>query len=161
MPAGVNSACQPNGTSGEWVYQLAFNQCNIMGSFLEVNPDTDGMDYHAYSVYLNFDHHVEGSTEGVGNVIQIGQTKIQCRIPANLQENAYIGQITVEDEQFTDEIAISKLWSKLQLDVITGGVDVLAQWNSPLTSGSTIPLTSHVKLEVNNQGGSNALSDYK
>jgi len=165
-PSTIASECKPVATMGNpdynWVYTVAFTECNLADAVKGVVDTSTGIAWHTYSLYLNYDNVID-SAQGTGNLQQLDQTLIQCRIPANLQENGIPGRITITDadDLVPDESSDIDLWDELQLDVISGGNAKDASWAAGnLGSGATVELGEHIKLKINDKTGSSATTDY-
>jgi len=156
----IDSECKPVATNGEWVYTVAFTQCNLADAVKGVVDTSTGIAWHTYSLYLNYDRTL---SQPGWNLQQLDQTLIQCRIPANLQENAIPGDITITDadDLVPDESSDIDLWDELQLDVISGGNAKDASWATEnLATGAEVELGEHIKLKINDKTGSSATTDY-
>ena len=57
------------------------NGVNVKPAMLETN--TSGITWYTISVYLNYDHPIDASS-GTGNLQQLDQTTVKCRIPSTL-----------------------------------------------------------------------------
>ena len=166
MPASPG-ACVVNTadstTAGAWTYKNAFTECNVADPVKSAPDATTKIAWNTYTVYLNYDGAID-STLGTGNLQQLGQTKIECRIPANLQENAIPGSITITDtaDLIPDEASDVELWTKLQLDVLKGGTAATANYaTAALAASSTIELGEHVKLQINDVASGTVTTDFK
>ena len=90
-------------------------------------------------MYLNFDNPI-ATANGNGNIQQLGQTKITCKIPANFQENAS-GSITISDADLIPDLESQfKIFSHLKLQV-----EQTATAGSPITAAT---LGEQVSLKV-------------
>jgi hypothetical protein len=90
LKAWLSEQCRPKSDNEEWLFTFGYNECQIKLSEIEINPLDNGVDFNTFTAFLNFDAHLEGS----GSIMQIGQTKIACRIPRNLQENGHLVRVT-------------------------------------------------------------------
>jgi len=90
------------------------------------------------------------------------ETLIQCRVPANLQENAIAGAVIVSgsDDLVPDNSADVNLWESLELEIFQGGTGSTPNYGAAMASGGTIQLGEHVKLEITSNS-LNLDTDYK
>ena len=161
MPASAGTTCKVV-DGARWTYTVAFEECNLAAPVKDGKADDNGVFWHTYSLYLNYDNKID-SANGVGNLQQLDQTLVQCRVPANLQENAVSGTITITDtaDLIPNASTDVDLWSKLQLDVVSGGFLATAKYGPVLAADSTIGLGEHVKLQINNVANGTVTNDYK
>ena len=90
MPKNPEPSCVVDGSSGAWKYTVAFTECNIAPpSGPSLVPDSAGLYWYTYSIYLNYDNVVD-PIFGTGNIQQLSQTLLQCRVPANIKENSVV-----------------------------------------------------------------------
>ena len=165
MPAAAGATClvdtAASAAATAWTYTVAFTECNIASPLTDTTADGNGILWHTYSLYLNYDN-VIATAQGYGNLQQLDQTLVECRIPANLQENAVSGTITITDtDLIQDESSYVDLWSKLQLDVLSGGFGTTAVYSSALAPGESIGLGENVKLQINDVASGTVTQDYK
>jgi len=149
--------CQADGTGSAWEYTVAFTECNLADPVVDTSTvGTDGITWYTYSLYLNYDN-VIATAQGTGNLQQLDQTLIQCRIPKNLQENGIPGTITITDtgDIVPDVTSDVDLWDMLQLDVAKGGNAVASSFDGtyllPDGSDASVELGEHIKLKINMQ----------
>ena len=161
MPSYPGTSCLAIGTGAAWEYTVGFSECNLVAPVLS-SADANGIKWHVYSLYLNYDNAIDPA-QGIGNLQQLDQTLVQCRIPANLQENAMSGTVTITDtaDLIPDESSDVDLWSNLRLDVLSGGTSATASYSSTLFAGSSIGLGEHVKLQINDVAPGTMTTDYK
>ena len=166
MPAAPGATCTVDTATSTansvWTYTVAFTACNIAAPVLSA-ADANLITWNTYSLYLNYDN-VIATAQGTGNLQQLDQTLVECRIPANLQENAMSGTITVTStgDLIPDESSDVELWSSLQLDVLNGGTAAAAVYaGAALGAGSSIELGEHVKLQINDVASGTVTTDYK
>lgn len=161
VPTSPGATCTPVGTSGKWTYTTKFNECNIAAPVDETDA-ASGITYSVYVMYINFDGTI-AAAQGTGNLQQLGQTEVKCRVPKNLQENAIPGKVTITDsDAIPDMVRDIKLWEFLQLDVYTGGKLAAASWGaSALTAGASIDMGEHIKLKIDNQASGTVKTNYE
>jgi len=161
MPSSLTTGCGADGSGSAWKFETKFTECNIAAP-VDVVDTATGITYLTYTMYLNFDNAI-AAAQGTGNLQQLGQTKITCRVPKNLQENALTGKITIQDsDPIPDVTKDIKLWEFLQLDVYSGGMAGTASWaGTALTTGATINLGENVKLKIDNTASNTVLSNYE
>ena len=156
-PADVGAACLPldstlDDDSFAWQYTVPFSDCNQAGP-VDSEPDANGIEWFEYALYLNYVAAINPDF-GVGNLQQLEQTVLSCRIPSNMQENAMTGDITIgtdgEDSVISDQVSDIELWTNIQLDVYQGGFDFTPSYDEdPITDGGTIGIGENVKLQIN------------
>ena len=131
-----------------------YNQaCNLQEP--QIIPDENGVDWYTYTVFLNFDN--QNSAEPA--FIPLQQTRVECRIPAKIQESANEVNLADGGDIIDGQVADEKLWETLQLDVYNGGTGPIPQYpQNPLASGETIMLGENVKLAISDES---PLSNYK
>lgn len=150
MPGSPGAECLAVGSGAAWTYTFLLSQCNIAAAAGPSAADANGITWYTYTAYLNYDNAI-AATLGTGNLQQLDQTKIECRVPANFQENALATAIAVVStaDLVPDESSDVNLWSSMQLDVMKGGTAATAgTWSAALATGGSIELGEHVKLEV-------------
>ena len=149
-----NSQCGVVAVSNQFEYDTLFSQCNIIIPTTASDADENGITWYTYTIYLNFDSPI--TSDGTGNVQQLGQTQIDCKVPANVQENG-AGEVTISDPDIIeDQVNEVPLWSSLQLDVDKGGSgNVPAYTGTPLSSGDAVGLGEHVKLTISGEATTN------
>ena len=154
MPEGTaGTSCAAVGSSGVWTYTVGFAECGILAPVLSV-ADTNGIKWYTYGVYINYDNEIDAA-QGTGNLQQLDQTLVECRIPANLQENAVAGDISLSDSNdlIVDNTIDVDLWDELQLDVLVYDL-AISSYGTALGTGSTVQLGDKVKLQINQKTGS-------
>ena len=153
MPAATaGTACAAVGSGAAWEYTVAFTECGILAPELSA-ADGNGIAWYTYGVYINYDNDID-ALQGTGNLQQLDQTLVECRIPANFQENAIAGEITVSDSDdlIPDETSDVDLWDELQLDVLVYDLATSA-YGAALSTAQTIQLGDKVKLQINQKTG--------
>ena len=92
-----------------------------MHAFFAFSADSNLIKWNTYSFYLNYDNTI-ATAQDTGDLQQLDQTLVQCRLPAKCQENAMSGTISVTSiiDLIPDESSDVELWSSLQLDMLKG-----------------------------------------
>ena len=166
MPATPGATClvdtAASTAASAWTYTVAFTDCYLAAPVTDTTADPNGILWHTYRLYLNCDNAI-ATAQGTGNLQQLDQALVECKIPANLQENAVSGTITITDTEdlIPDESSDVDLWSKLQLDVLSGGFGTTAVYSSALAPGESIGLGENVKLQINDVASGTVTQDYK
>ena len=106
------------------------------------SADANGIAWYKYDIYLNFDSTIRN---GTGNLQQLGQTKITCKIPANLQENG-AGALSLSERIIANKTQEIPLWDRMSLKIEKGGTAATAVWSE--WRGDNIALGEHVKLHI-------------
>ena len=153
MPGGTaGTSCAAVGSGAAWEYTVGFAECGILAPVLSA-ADANDIKWYTYSIYINYDNDI-ATAQGTGNLQQLDQTLVECRIPANFQENAIAGDITVTDtnDLIPDETSDVELWDELQLDVLVYDLTSSA-YGTALSTGSSIQLGDKVKLQINQKTG--------
>ena len=138
-----------------WQYTPTFTDCN-QGVAVVTAADDNGVQWYEYALYLNYVAAINPS-HGTGSLQQLEQTTLKCRVPANMQENAMIGDITIvnggADSVIEDQLIDIEMWSNIQLDVYQGGFTATPAYGNPITNGGTIGIGENVKLQINDVAG--------
>ena len=145
---GVDTDCTADGTSGSWQFVTPFSKCGVVVPTTAGAADGNGISWYEYDIYLNFDSSI-ATANGNGNIQQLGQTKITCKIPANFQENG-AGVVTLTDPDIIEDLSQEvTLWDQLSLKIDKGGTAATAAWTgADLGASPTIDLGEHVKLYI-------------
>jgi len=145
--AAATCKVETDTANSQYVFTAAFTECNI-GAATDVAADTTGIAWSSYTVYLNFDSAITSAANGNGNLNQMAQTTIVCRLPKNFQENALSGSIEITDgDLIEDESKDYEMWtSGLSLKVQKGGTSDTPNYIDVPSTGGSIALGENVKL---------------
>jgi len=161
MPGSNPTECAADGSGSEWKFETKFTECGI-ATPVDVVDAATGITYLTYTLYLNFDGSI-AAAQGTGNLQQLGQTKIECKVPKNFQENATSGKVTITDsDPIPDVTKVIELWKFLQLDVYSGGMTGTPSWaTAALPASSSINMGENIKLKIDNTATNTVLSNYE
>ena len=152
VPAAVSYANDAGLPVAKWTWTFGYSQCDVESSVL-LEADENGIAWNVYTVYLNFDGEVSGEY-GSGSFQQLDQTKLECKIPANIQQNGLVNIGIVNVDPLEDVSAHYELWDQFELNVYRGGIGANASWNdSAVAAGESIDMGEHVKLKIEPKEG--------
>ena len=140
----MNIACGASEHGGHYGFTVPFSACNVQPVTEQSPADENGIRWYTYTIFLNFDYPL--------GLISLGQTRVDCKIPANIQESAENGVFVQDGDQIGDQVQDDEMWNQLQLDCYKGGTGANAVYpEEPLADGETIMLGENVKLAISGE----------